>query len=107
MKLTRPEPLRFERADGSVIIASPATRGQMESALALDVTVTDPAERRGKAVAILLQDSCTSEELASLTADEETDILFAYSAQHRGISAETAVEIQRILSTEKKKTMTS
>lgn len=103
MKLTRPEPLVFERADGSQIFAAPATRGQMREVFALDLTEPDLAERRGKAVAILLKGACTPEVLDSLTAEEEQDILHAFAGAHMGIGATTAVALQQAMRDELKK----
>lgn len=97
MQLSRPEPLIFKRADGTVITAMPATRGQMREVFVLDRDETDPAERRGKAVAILLRGACGADVLDSLTAEEETDIIHAFSGQHIGISAETAVGLQQAM----------
>lgn len=97
MILTRPEPLTFERADGTKITALPATRGQMRAVFALDRDIPDPAERRGLAVAILLHGCCASDVLDSLTAEEEQDIITAYSGQHIGIDAQTAVALHQAM----------
>jgi hypothetical protein len=97
MILTRPEPLTFERADGTKILAMPATRGQMREVFVLDRDEPDPAERRGKAVAILLRGACKPEILDSLTAEEEQDIIAAFSGQHVGIAAPTAVALHQAM----------
>ena len=97
MILTRPEPLTFERANGTKITAMPATRGQMRAVFALDRDIPDAAERRGKAVAILLQGACPPDVLDSLTAEEEQDIIAAFSGQHVGISEPTAVALHQAM----------
>jgi hypothetical protein len=98
MQLTRSQPIRFHRADGSIVLARPATRGQMREIFEIEREVGNSvtAEARGRMVSIFLRDAAwlqpdgeslageTADLLDDLTAEEEIDIVNAFCAQHNG-----------------------
>lgn len=110
MKLTRSEPIAFTRADGTQILAQPATRGRMREVLVLDLEpAEDVAARRGEVVAIFLRDAewlqadgktpagTLTALLESLDAAEETDIIHAVILQHHGHNPADAVAVQQAM----------
>lgn len=121
MKLTRSEPIHFQRHDDTVIIAPAVTRAQMREVFALDRERTDDespldsAARRGQQVAIFLRHAewmqsdgtasagPLSDLLDALTVAEEIDIIHAFIAQHHGIEPTTAVAVQQAMREELKK----
>ncbi|CAN5350966.1 hypothetical protein BH09VER1_BH09VER1_28340 [soil metagenome] len=118
MKITRSDSIRFQREDGTEILAPAVTRGQMREVYALDAEKIDPLERRGRQVAVFLRSAVwlkakgrtsagpIAKLLPELTAEEEIDIIHAIMAQQHGIAPTTAVEIQQALREEYKKKVT-
>lgn len=125
MTLTRSADITFHRADGTVIAAPAVTRGQMAEVYQVDAELAgrtepaDMAERRGRQAAIFLRaarwlqaDGTTpagtlDELLPTLTADEEIDVIYAFTAQHHGINPTSAVIVRQAMDElAKKKAMT-
>lgn len=115
MKLTRSEPILFERADGTSILAQPCTRGRMREVLMLDLDpLEDASAQRGAQVAIFLRDAVwlqngwnpsaldpqpvagtVQQLLESLDYTEEIDIIHAITVQHHGYRPADAVALQQ------------
>jgi len=110
MKLRRPAPSRFDRADGSLAVVPPLTRGQMRRLYELEQVeagapdpIVDASDLRAARLAIMLEAArCTDAAgeslnlkffLESLTADEEIDIMTAMVARFHGIDPQHAVDL--------------
>lgn len=116
MKLTRPQPLRFELDSGVCLVVPPTTRAQMREAIALDPAGDAPEDpvaadaRRGRQLAMLLQDAETGRRgdgeavaigsvLENLMPVEEQEILSAIVVAHHGGDPVNAVAVTRALRT--------
>ena len=114
MKLRRPAPITFERADGSRAVVPPLTRGQMRRLYELEDVSPDQthppkdlSELRAARIGIMLEAStCTDASgsslnlkgfISSLTPEEETDIIHWLIAHHHGIDVAYAVDLQAAL----------
>ncbi len=114
MKLRRPAPITFERADGSKAVVPPLTRGQMRRLYELEDADPDkPApfleisDLRAARIGIMLEGAtCTDSSgsslglkffIESLTPEEETDIIHGLIAAHHGIDVAYAVDLQAAL----------
>lgn len=111
MKLRRPEPITFERADGSLTRVPPLSRGQMRRLY--DLEKEDPetgslpkevSDLRALRLEIMLERAACADGrgesmslkwfLELLTPEEEIDIINGLIAHHHGLDVAHAVDLQ-------------